>query len=82
MKTKLALGLVGLSMACIGGPVGLRPGSNVALPKSKPAAVGAVLADLACAKRKGEGDKVRSAEDAQCALQNDSVKVAPPAKRP
>lgn len=82
MKTKSALCLVGLSMACIGGPVALRPGSNVALPKGKQAAVAAVLADLACAKRKGEGDKMKSPEDAQCALQQDSVKVASPVKQP
>jgi len=81
MKTKSALCLVGLSVACIGGPVALRPGSNVALPKGSSVA-GAVLSDLTCAKRKGEDTKVDSPEDAQCALRQDSVKAARPVKRP
>ena len=80
MKTKCALGLVALSMACIGGPMELRPGSNVVLPKKSNGVVGAVLSELACSKRKDEGEraKMKSPEDAQCALKQDSVKLAPP----
>jgi len=60
MKTKLALCLVGLSLACVSGPVGLRPGSNVALPAPAPSIaaeiIGGVIGD-ATGKREPQGEK-------------------------
>lgn len=70
-STVLALVLVLFATACVGGPVRLRPGSNVALP-STPSLVDEVLDSYACKQRNRGRGKVAD-EIARCGLLADSV---------
>jgi hypothetical protein len=78
---KSVLGLLLVATACVGGPVKMRPGSNVALPE-KPSIAEAVARTLVCTKREGEKNPppVSSSAGDPCSANPDSL--APKSKKP